>query len=65
MSTEGMLESMYRWHPQWQRWGDEEYARRFNRPHQYGSGLCHGSSHFLHRGYHRVRLGMSTTVVNF
>ena len=65
MSTEGMLKSMYRWNPQWECRGDEEYAWRFNRPHQYDSGLCHQHSHFLHRGYHRVRLGMPTTVVNF
>ena len=56
---------MHRWHPQWQHWGDEECARRPNRPHQYGSGLSHRTSHFLHRGYHRVRLGILTAVLNF
>jgi hypothetical protein len=55
---------MYRWNPQWQHWGDEEYARRCNRPHQYGSGLFHRASHFLHRGYHRVRLGILIIVLN-
>ena len=56
---------MYRWLPQWQHWGDEEHARRYNRPYQYGSGLFRHPSHVLHWGYHRVRLGILTAVLNF
>ena len=60
-----MPKSMYRWRPQWQHWGDEEYTWRYNRPHQYGSGLYHGASHFLHGGYHRVRLNILTSVSDY
>ena len=55
---------MYRWNPQWQHWGGEESAWRYNRPHQYGSGLFHRASHFLHRGYYRVRLGIPAAALN-